>query len=62
MQTRSPMMCPSLPGRPGVSRSSTLAERRAARRGDVCGVAARPSAGRAGHGYDAERSGLEGTA
>ena len=55
MQTRSPVMCPSPPPRLGVNRSSTLTERRAARRGDVCGVAARPSAGCAGRGCGAER-------
>jgi hypothetical protein len=55
MQTRSQVMYPSPPPRLGVSRSSALAERRAARRGGVRGVAAPPSAGCVGHGCGAER-------
>ena len=59
MQTHRPVMCPSPPPRLGVSRSPTLAECRVVRRGGVCGVAARPSAGRAGRGGGAERRGQE---
>ena len=55
------VMCPSpLPRL--VVRRRPVVERRTARRGDVGGVAARPSAGCAGHGGGAERRGQEGAA
>lgn len=59
MQTRNPVMCPSLPPRLGVRRFAARCEYPAARHGGVRGVAAPPNVGCAGRGYGAERHGQE---